>query len=111
MKMPKDFNPADYGVRPEAIEFQNRMHEKMREAVESGKFYPCYNNPTLYTDYEDLGAEDLLDGFEPLTDDQCEQLCYGCPLLKECYEFAVADRIQYGVWGGVNFGKDDNSLF
>ena len=111
MKMPKDFVWADYGVRPEAVEPQNRLHEKMRGLLEAGEFYPCYDNPTLYTDYEDLASEDQSKAFEPLTDEQCELLCHGCPLLKECFEFAVADQVKYGVWGGINFGKDENSLF
>lgn len=111
MRMPKDFNPEDYGVRPEAVEAQNLMHEKMREAIESGGLYPCYNNPYFYVDYEDLASEDEETAFQPLSDDQVEQLCHGCPLLKECYDFAMADQVKYGVWGGVNFGKDENALF
>jgi len=42
---------------------------------------------------------------QPLTDDQAEQLCHGCPLLKQCYDFAVANNEQYGLWGGILFNK------
>lgn len=109
--MPKDFNPEDYGVRPGAVEPQNRLHEKMREVLESGGSYPCLNNPFFYTDFEDLASQNVDEVFVPLTDDECEALCHGCPLLRECFEFAVADHMKYGIWGGVNFGKDDDSLF
>jgi hypothetical protein len=111
VRMPKDFVWSDYGVRPEAVEPQNRLHEGMRKLIESGELYPCYDNPYFYTDYEDLASEVEDVAFQPLTEDQCEQLCHGCPLLKLCYEFAVTDQVKYGVWGGVDFGKDDNSLF
>ena len=29
-------------------------------------------------------------------------VCEGCPVRQPCLEYAVANRIQYGVWGGLN---------
>ena len=28
-------------------------------------------------------------------------ICEGCPVRRECLEHAVANREQYGVWGGL----------
>lgn len=74
----------------------------------------CFNNPFLYTDYNGYGAFEDEDGraiYRQLTVDECEELCYGCPLIKECYEFAVANEEQHGIWGGVNFGVNEDDLF
>lgn len=39
--------------------------------------------------------------------DQAEELCYGCPLLKICYDYAVTANESWGIWGGVNFTKEE----
>jgi len=46
---------------------------------------------------------DTFDNPEQVSDGNAELACYGCPLLKECYDFAVASEQQYGIWGGINF--------
>jgi Transcription factor WhiB len=33
-----------------------------------------------------------------------EAICAGCPVRTECLQFALANRIAYGVWGGVHLG-------
>lgn len=38
--------------------------------------------------------------------DKAEELCYNCPLISECYKFAVAENVNWGVWGGINFSKE-----
>jgi WhiB family redox-sensing transcriptional regulator len=30
------------------------------------------------------------------------RLCEGCPVVRECLEYAVATRQSYGVWGGMS---------
>lgn len=46
---------------------------------------------------------DIFDEAEYLSDDTAENICHGCPLLKQCYDFAVASNQEWGVWGGINF--------
>jgi WhiB family redox-sensing transcriptional regulator len=29
-------------------------------------------------------------------------ICRGCPVRKQCLEFALAARLDHGVWGGLN---------
>ena len=35
---------------------------------------------------------------------QAREVCATCPVRSECFEFAVAERIRCGVWGGVDMG-------
>ena len=66
--------------------------KELCNAIDQSDSYPCYDNPDPYVDYpEDIGV------------DEAEQMCYGCPLLKQCYDFAVANNTTWGIWGGINF--------
>lgn len=51
-------------------------------------------------------AQDVFDNPEDVDDDWAEELCHGCPLMKQCYDFAVASNQEYGIWGGINFTKE-----
>ena len=33
---------------------------------------------------------------------EAARLCDGCPVVRECLEYAVATRQRYGVWGGMS---------
>lgn len=57
---------------------------------------PCVVNPDPY-----------IDNPQNVSEDQAENLCAGCPLLKQCYDFAVASKQEWGVWGGINFTKEE----
>lgn len=57
---------------------------------------PCVADPRLYIDEPEYVSEDL-----------AEKICFGCPLLKQCYDFAVASNQEWGVWGGINFTKEE----
>jgi hypothetical protein len=52
-----------------------------------------------------------IDSPEDVSEDFAEELCSGCPLLKKCYDFAVASNQEWGVWGGINFTKQEDGLF
>lgn len=28
-------------------------------------------------------------------------ICAGCPVREECLEYAIAEEIQWGIWGGL----------
>lgn len=34
-----------------------------------------------------------------------KQLCFKCPVIKQCREHALAVREPYGVWGGMTAGE------
>ena len=89
------------GIRREAISAWVKLSEKQDE-FES---YPCKDNPYFYTDFSDQNEQIVILG------EDAEQLCHGCPLIKECYEFAVANKEEYGIWGGINFGLEEDKLW
>jgi hypothetical protein len=93
--------PINFGIKKEAVTKYNQLHEAMEEA----RTWPCKDNPYYYQDYDDTDFQDKGGKQIPtlLTEDYCEQLCSGCPLLKLCYDFAVANDEVHGVWGGINF--------
>jgi len=48
-------------------------------------------------------SEPFVDYPDVISPDEAEELCYKCPLLKICYDYAVANDEKWGIWGGVNF--------
>jgi hypothetical protein len=95
--------PIYFGIKKKAL----HKYELLQDGMANAKNWPCKDNPYYYQDYDGYGFEDP-DGkgdARPLTEDECEQLCTDCPLLKLCYDFAVANEEQHGVWGGINFTK------
>ena len=57
---------------------------------------PCVQEPYYHIDFP-----------EDVSEDRAEELCAGCPLLKQCYDFAVESKQEWGVWGGINFTKEE----
>jgi hypothetical protein len=93
--MAKTPDGLDLGILPEA----RGAWEKLCKLQDDNPVYPCAQNPELYMDTDFL------------TEDEAEEVCYGCPLLKVCYDFAVANSEQFGIWGGVNFSISPDELF
>jgi WhiB family redox-sensing transcriptional regulator len=40
--------------------------------------------------------------FEGRTDRKAKAICRGCPVRLECLAAALDDRIEYGIWGGLD---------
>jgi WhiB family redox-sensing transcriptional regulator len=38
--------------------------------------------------------------FEPAFEAHAKAVCHGCPVEDICLEYAIAQREDYGVWGG-----------
>lgn len=106
-KSPDKVDKEQVFLKPEAIQPMFRLQKEMDKALERGEYWPCLNNPYFYTDYDNRGF-DGIGGLRILTEQQCEELCYGCPLLKVCYDFAVANDERFGVWGGIDFTERRN---
>ncbi|MEY3691484.1 MAG: hypothetical protein RJB57_1140 [Actinomycetota bacterium] len=34
--------------------------------------------------------------------DRARAICKGCPVVTECLEYALAERVEHGVWGGCS---------
>jgi len=100
--------PDHFGIHKKAIGAWN----KLSAGIEEVRFYPCNDNPYYYVDYDGYGLEDDSETYwqrKSLSEDDCESLCTDCPLIKLCYDFAVANNEKHGVWGGINFGADNNN--
>lgn len=85
----------DLGIMPKA----RRAWEELCRLQDENPVYPCAGRPALYTESEYI------------TQDEADIICHGCPLLKACYDFALANDEQHGVWGGVNFSIGEDELF
>lgn len=98
-----------FGIDPKAMPAWLALGKAQQE----NPYYPCNLNPYFYTDYDGWGIE--REGLEnqraSLSEDDCEALCYGCPLLKQCYDFAVVNGEKHGVWGGIDFSRKPDTLF
>jgi WhiB family transcriptional regulator, redox-sensing transcriptional regulator len=33
---------------------------------------------------------------------EAQAICVGCPVIVPCLEYALADRVDHGVWGGTS---------
>lgn len=99
--MTSKINMETAGIHKEAIGAWIRLSEKQDDTDS----YPCKDNPYFYIDYSDQNEQRIVTG------DDAEQLCHGCPLIYECYQFAVANKEEYGIWGGVNFGINEDQLW
>ncbi len=40
------------------------------------------------------------EGWESTIRDEARAICAGCPVAHECLDYAVANRIEDGIWGG-----------
>ncbi len=104
------FEYAHFGINPEAMPAWYELCKLQDE----NPYYPCNKNPYFYMDYDGRGKEADRDEYwlpVGLTIDDCESLCYGCPLLKQCYDFAVANGETHGIWGGVDMSQKPDKLF
>jgi hypothetical protein len=97
--MAQSFEFQNAGINRSAI----TAWSKLCKAQDENDSYPCKDNPYFFTDYQD--AEDVV------SEDYAEELCHGCPLLKVCYDFAVANGEKFGIWGGIDMGRSDDNLW
>ena len=107
------FTPVYSGIATRAVKPMRDLQDAMDKALESKEYWPCLNNPYFYMDYDGYGFEDE-EGrslYKHITSDEAESLCHGCPLIKQCYDFAVANDEKSGIWGGIDFSIDQNALF
>ena len=39
--------------------------------------------------------------------DEAKAICHGCPVRRDCLDFALRNRIKYGVWGAKSARQRD----
>jgi hypothetical protein len=57
------------------------------------------------------GPDKYVDNPQGISEEEAREMCSKCPLVFECYEFAVANDEKWGIWGGVNFTEIEETLF
>lgn len=82
-------------VSAQAMPYWIELQEGMKETIT-----PCSGSPEYYADKS-----------IEISVDKAEEMCYACPLIKACYDYAVADNITAGIWGGIHFDEDDGAIF
>ena len=48
-----------------------------------------------------LGIDELSEE-DRITVDRARKICATCPVVEPCLEYALANRIEHGVWGGCS---------
>ena len=83
-------------VIPETSLLKPRTQKLYMDLMEkvAGVTTPCQINPEPFDNPEQVSV------------DKAEEVCYNCPLLRQCYQFAVQSEQEYGIWGGINFTKE-----
>jgi hypothetical protein len=62
--------------------------------------------PSPWVDYDRVPENrEPYEGMMP-TAKEAEEMCEGCPILKLCFDRALAKGETHGVWGGKRFGPD-----
>jgi len=56
----------------------------------------CYEKPTTWWFPSVPGR-----GHRPKSDAIALQICSRCPFLIRCRDYAMENRIRYGIWGGL----------
>jgi hypothetical protein len=71
----------------------------------SAKLFADLQSKLQKTDVPCRSMQQIFDNPEHVSKRDAKSLCEGCPLIKECGNFAEASRQEYGIWGGVNYTK------
>jgi WhiB family redox-sensing transcriptional regulator len=67
----------------------------INKVLEHGKV-PCQEAPDLF-DLDEINKNGELD----YQIRSCKMLCQKCPVQRECAEYAIVAKEQYGIWGGT----------
>lgn len=92
-------NPLKHlNVKPGAERAWDRFNRALREASESGVNLPnCHGKPELYSDYDDDSIP---------TEEEAYALCFSCPLIELCAQFAEEEQPAHGIWAGEVFSAE-----
>jgi WhiB family redox-sensing transcriptional regulator len=61
-----------------------------------------HEDPDLFFPPEDEHGR-----YAALREALAKRVCLGCPVLRECTDYALANDERYGVWGGLTAGERD----
>jgi len=70
---------------------------KLLSSIHKEGGVPCERVPALFFP-EDLDTTEL----RAAATKAAKALCHSCPIINECFEFAVETDQRHGVWGGTS---------
>lgn len=91
---------ASLAIRPSASKAWGELQWALTEGELSNPVVrpKCFEREETYRNY---------DAFNVPSPARASNLCYGCPFIVECENFAQAERPGWGVWGpGMVYGRD-----
>jgi WhiB family transcriptional regulator, redox-sensing transcriptional regulator len=101
--------PPRHPVSPESVE---RRRERDRATARRRRERTCSTSPArpgwrAFPPGAACAGTDVL-VFFPGADEEgaeAQAICAACPVRDDCYQLAAANGEQYGIWGGVDFGR------
>jgi hypothetical protein len=89
-------------IRQVIIEYENTLSANAIDKWRELQYAISENDPKC------KGAESVYaDRQYPVPEDKAEEMCHGCPLIKLCYDYAVAAEVNQGIWGGIDFTQEE----
>jgi hypothetical protein len=84
-------------IRPSAMEAWQNLQFKLVEVDDKGERRPCRGREREYTEY---------DAFNVPSPGRAKMMCAGgCTAFAECHEYGEVAQPDWGVYGGVTYGK------
>lgn len=75
-------------------------HFKLLQAIASVKKTPCEDYPD-YMFPEEYADPDQREAVTKIA----KALCRQCPIIEECFTYALETDQKYGIWGGTSPGE------
>ena len=51
----------------------------------------------FFIDYDVIDRRDVMKQAEI-----AKEYCYSCPVQQQCLDYAIVNKVKYGIWGGMN---------
>jgi hypothetical protein len=69
---------------------------KLLQSIHAVGGVPCEKYPHLFYPEDFPDPEQRI-----LAGKAAKALCHSCPIIEQCFEYALSTRQAYGIWGGT----------
>ncbi len=75
----------------------DQKHYRLLKAIHAAKGVPCESFPELFF------PEEIRDETRrKLASLIAKRMCSTCPIVEECFRYAIESGQKYGIWGGTS---------
>jgi hypothetical protein len=74
-------------------------HFKLLKSIHAAGGVPCEPYPELFFP-EDVTDPELRSAYTKVA----KALCHSCPIIEQCFTYALTTNQRYGIWGGTTPG-------